>query len=148
MKTRCLSLVKTPLINKALNAHWSETTKYHINTAFEYAISRVKVYDRQLILHGKHQLLIYAYYSNFWVKRAITTIKKTTDALLVASHKVGLEVNVEETKYKFISYEQNVGKYVCRHKANDSLRSAYGMSVFWNVAVFDSKSLEKLYLLH
>ena len=93
-----------------MNVRWLETRKCHITIAFEYAISKVKVYHRQLILHGKHQLQVCAYYSNFWVKRAITTIKKTTDALLVASYKVGLEVNGEETKYKFISYEQNVGK--------------------------------------
>jgi hypothetical protein len=49
-------------------------------------------------------------------------ITKTKDALLVASYKVGLELNVEETKYTFISCEQNSGKYVCRRKANDSLR--------------------------
>jgi hypothetical protein len=48
-------------------------------------------------LHGKHLLLVCADYSNFWVKGAITTIKKNTDALLVASYKVGLEVNAEET---------------------------------------------------
>jgi hypothetical protein len=79
--------------------------KFYITIAFEYAISKVKVHHRQLKLHDKHQLLVYAYYSNLWVKRAITTIKKTTDALLVASYKVGLEVKAEETKYKFISYE-------------------------------------------
>jgi len=32
-------------------------------------------------------------------------IMKTKDTLLVASYKVGLEVNAEETKYTFISYE-------------------------------------------
>ena len=73
-------------------------------------------------MQGKHQLVVYAYYSKFWVKRGITTIKNTTDVLLVASYKVGLKVNAEETKYKFISQEQNAGKYVCRHKANGSLR--------------------------
>jgi hypothetical protein len=57
-----------------------------------------------------------------WVERAINMIKKTTDTSLVASYKVGLEVNAEETKCKFISYEKNAGKYVCRHKANGSLR--------------------------
>jgi hypothetical protein len=110
-----MSFVPTQLINKTCKAHWSETTKCHITIAFEYAISKVKVNHRQLKLHGKHQLLVCADYSNFWVKRAITTRKKTTDALLVASYKVGLEVNAEETKYKFISHEQNAGKFVCRH---------------------------------
>jgi hypothetical protein len=46
----------------------------------------------------KHQLLVCAYYSNFWVKRAITMIEKTTDALFVTSYKVALGVNAEETK--------------------------------------------------
>jgi hypothetical protein len=73
-------------------------------------------------LNGKHHLPVCADYSNSWVKRAITTTNKNTKALLVSSNQVGLEVNAEETKYKFISQEQNAGKYVCRHKANDSLR--------------------------
>jgi hypothetical protein len=84
-------------------------------------IARSK-YTRQLKLRGKHQLLASAYYRNFWVKRATTTIKKTTDALLVASYRVGLEVNAKETKYKFILHGQNAEKYVCSHEANDSSR--------------------------
>jgi hypothetical protein len=77
------------------NANWSETRKCLINIPFEYSISKVKVYHRKLKLQGKHQLLIGACYSNLWVKRAINTIKKTTDDLLVASYKFGLEVNAE-----------------------------------------------------
>ena len=73
-------------------------------------------------MQGKHQLVVYAYYSYFWVQRAINTIKKTTDVLLVAIFKVDLEVNAEETKYKFVSHEEIAEKYVCRHKANGSLR--------------------------
>jgi hypothetical protein len=46
------------------------------------------------------------------LKRTITTIKKNTDTVLVASYKVGLEVNAEETNYKFISHEQNAGKHL------------------------------------
>jgi len=115
-------LVSTPLINKTCNAHWSETRKCLLTIAFKHAISKVQVNQRQLKLHSKHQLQVCADYSYFWVERAITTIKKTTDVLLVASYKVGLEVNAEETKCKFISQEQNAEKYVCRHKANGSLR--------------------------
>lgn len=66
-----------------------------ITIAFEYAISKVKAYHRQLKLHSKHQLQVCADYSNFWVKRAIPTIKKNTAALLVSNYKVGLEVNAE-----------------------------------------------------
>jgi hypothetical protein len=61
-------------------------------------------------MHGKYLLLICADYTIFWVKGTITTVKKNTGAALVATYKVGLEVNAEETKYKFISHTQNAGK--------------------------------------
>ena len=80
------------------NENWSETRKCLINISFEYSISNVKVYHRKLKLQGKHQLQVCACYSNFWVKRAITMIMKSTDDLSVASYKFGLEVNAEQTK--------------------------------------------------
>jgi hypothetical protein len=41
---------------------------------------------------------------------SIHTIEKSTEALLVADNEIGLEVNVERSKYMFISREQNAGK--------------------------------------
>jgi hypothetical protein len=40
----------------------------------------------------------------------IDTIKKNTQTLMDASKKVGLEVNIEKTKYMLLSRDQNAGK--------------------------------------
>jgi hypothetical protein len=40
----------------------------------------------------------------------IDTIKKNTETLTDASKEVGLEINVEKTKYMLLSYHQNVGQ--------------------------------------
>jgi hypothetical protein len=40
----------------------------------------------------------------------IDTIKKTTETLIDASKEVGLEINVEKTKYMLLSCHQNVGQ--------------------------------------
>jgi uncharacterized protein (UPF0303 family) len=63
---------------------------------------KVKLDQRQLNLNGKHQPLICADYSNFWVERKMNTLNKNTDTLLVASYRVGLKEYAKETEYKFI----------------------------------------------
>jgi hypothetical protein len=45
-----------------------------------------------LKLNGTHQLLVCA-------DDVIHTIRKNTEALLIASKEIGLEVNAEKTKY-------------------------------------------------
>jgi hypothetical protein len=40
----------------------------------------------------------------------IDTIKKNTENLIDVSKEVGLEINVEKTKYMFLSRHQNVGQ--------------------------------------
>jgi hypothetical protein len=44
----------------------------------------------------------------YW-SRVYTLQRKNTEALLVASKEIGLEVNAEETKYMVMSHEQNAG---------------------------------------
>jgi DNA/RNA endonuclease YhcR with UshA esterase domain len=41
---------------------------------------------------------------------SVRTIKKNTEALLVASEKIGIEISAEKNKYVFISRQQNAGK--------------------------------------
>ena len=54
------------------------------NFALDYAIGRVQVNQDGLKLNGTHQFLVYADYVNI-LCRSIHTIKKNTDALVVAS---------------------------------------------------------------
>jgi hypothetical protein len=40
----------------------------------------------------------------------IDTVKKNTQTLINASKEVGLEINIEKTKYMLLSRDQNVGQ--------------------------------------
>ena len=72
------------------------------NFALEYTIGRVQVNQEGLILNGTHQLLVYADDVNI-LGRSIPTIKKNPEALVVASKKIGPEVNADKIKYMVIS---------------------------------------------
>jgi hypothetical protein len=58
---------------------------------------------------GTRQLLPYADDVNLMGDN-IDTIKKATESLTDASKEIGLEINVEKTKYMLLSRHQNVGQ--------------------------------------
>jgi hypothetical protein len=60
-------------------------------------------------LNGTHQLLAYADDVNL-LGVTIYTIKKNMEILIDASKEVGLEINVDKTKYMLLSRHQNVGQ--------------------------------------
>jgi sorting nexin-29 len=76
------------------------------NFALEYAISKVQENQAGLKLNGTHQLLAYADDVNL-LGDNINTTNKNTETLIDASKDVGLEVNVEKTKYMLVSRDQN-----------------------------------------
>jgi hypothetical protein len=63
----------------------------------------------RLKLNGTHQLLAYADDVNL-LGNNVDTIKKNTETLIDASKEVGLEINVEKTKYMLLSRHQNVSQ--------------------------------------
>jgi hypothetical protein len=75
----------------------------------EYAIGKVQENWVRLKLNGTHQLLAYADDVNL-LGDNIDTMKRNTEILIDASKELGLEINVEKTKYMLLSRPQNVGQ--------------------------------------
>jgi len=77
--------------------------------ALEYASRRVQVNQDVMNLIGKYQLLVHATDDNT-LGRNVHTIKKNTEALVVASKETGPEINVDKTEYMVISRDQIAGR--------------------------------------
>ena len=65
------------------------------NFALEYVIRRVQVNQDGLKLNGTYQFLIYADDVNI-LGGSVPTVKENTEALVVASKEIGLEVNADK----------------------------------------------------
>jgi hypothetical protein len=79
------------------------------NFALDYAINKVQENQVGMKLNGTHQLMAYANDVNL-LGDNIDTIKKNTETLIDARKEVGLETNVEKTKYMLLFRRQNVGQ--------------------------------------
>ena len=79
------------------------------NFALEDTIRRVQVNQDGLKLNGTHRLLVYSNDINI-LEGSIHTVKENTEALIVASKEIGLEVNADKTKYMVMSQDQNAGQ--------------------------------------
>jgi hypothetical protein len=79
------------------------------NFALEYAIRKVQKNQVGLKLNGKDQLLAYTDDVNL-LGYNIDTMKKNMVTLIDVSEEVGLEINIEKTKYMLLSRHQSVGR--------------------------------------
>jgi len=70
---------------------------------------RVQVNQDGFELNIIYQILVYADNVNI-LGGSVHTIKKNTDALVVASKQIGLEVNADKSKYMVMSRDQNAGR--------------------------------------
>jgi hypothetical protein len=110
------------------------------NFALEFAIRKVQENQVGLRLNGTHQLLAYADDVNL-LGDNIDTVKKNTETLIDTSKEVGLEINVEKTKYMLLSRHQNVGQNLDIKIANRSLENVSRVDIFRddsNKSKFDS----------
>jgi hypothetical protein len=90
---------------------WSKTRCF-ITTAFQlcfrYAIRKVQENQVGLKLNGIHQFLAYSDDLNL-LGHNLDAIRNR-ETVIDASKEVGLEINVEKTKYMLLSHNQNVGQ--------------------------------------
>jgi hypothetical protein len=75
------------------------------NCALEYAIRRVHANQEGLKLSVTRHTLVYANDLSV-LGGSINTVKKNTEALVVANKEIGLEVNAKGTKYMFMPRDQ------------------------------------------
>jgi hypothetical protein len=66
--------------------------------SLEYAIRKVHAVEECLKLNGTYQLLVYDD-NVITLDGSIHTIQKNTEALIVFSKEISVEVNAEQTKY-------------------------------------------------
>jgi hypothetical protein len=92
------------------------------NNALEYANRKVQENQVGLKLNGTQQLLAYADDVNL-LGDYMETIQKNTENLIDAGKEVGLEINIEKTKYMFPSRHQNAGQNRVIKIANGSLEN-------------------------
>jgi hypothetical protein len=79
------------------------------NFPLECVIRKAQENQVRLKLNGTNQLLVYADNVNL-LRYNIDTISENTEILTDASKEVGLEINIEKTKYMFLSRHRDGGE--------------------------------------
>jgi hypothetical protein len=88
---------------------WSKTRGCSITTVLQLYFRICQETQVGLKLNRTHQLLAYADDVNL-LRDNINTIKKNMETLIDATKEVGLEINVDKTKYMLLSRHHNVGQ--------------------------------------
>jgi len=92
------------------------------NFALEYDIRNVQVSQDGLKLNGTHHFLAYAD-DVIILGGSVHTVKENAEALVVVTKEIGLEVNVDKTKYMITSRDQNAGRNHSIKIDNSSIES-------------------------
>jgi hypothetical protein len=90
--------------------------------ALEFTIRKVLENQVGLELNGTHQLFIYADDVNL-LGDSVNTIKENSETLLEAGGDIGLEINVEKTKYMIMSRHPNSEQNQNIRIANESFEN-------------------------
>jgi hypothetical protein len=98
------------------------------NFALEYVIRKVQENQMRLKLNGTHQPLAYTDYVNL-LGDNMDTINKNTETLIEAGDEIGLEINIEKTKYMLLYRHQNVGQNRDIKKQTDRLKMCHSSSI-------------------
>jgi hypothetical protein len=96
-----------------------------------------------LKLNGTHQLLAYADGVNL-LGDNIDTINKNTETLIDASKEVGLEVNMDKTKYMLVSRDQNAGQNREIKKGNRSFENVSQFKYLGTTAAYQNLIQEEI----
>jgi hypothetical protein len=99
------------------------------NFALQYAIRKVQENQVGLKLNGSHQLLAYADDVNLLGDNT-DAIKKNMETFIDATKEVGLEINVEKTKYMLLSRHQTVRQNRDIKIANRSFENPFRSRTF------------------
>jgi hypothetical protein len=86
---------------------WDALSPLLYNFALKCHNGRVQLNQNGLKLNGTPQSLVYV---DDILGGSVHTVKKETDAMVVASKEIGLEVNADKTKYMAMSRDQNAGR--------------------------------------
>jgi hypothetical protein len=91
-----------------------------------------------------HQLLVYVDYSILGGR--VPTIKKTAEALVVASKEIRLEVNADETKYMVMSQDQNAGRSHNMKIDNSSFERVGELKYLGTTTFYSGRNYEEISL--
>jgi hypothetical protein len=97
------------------------------NFALKYAITKAQENQMGLKLNGTHQVLAYADVNLLRDNKA--TFNKNMKTLIDASKEVGVEINLEKTKYMLLSRHQNVGQNHDINWQTDHLKLCHSVSI-------------------
>jgi hypothetical protein len=113
---------------------------------FGIECSVLKIQENQLglKLNETHQFLAYAHDVNL-LGDNIDTIKRNTETLIDASKEVGLEINVEKTKYMLLSLHKNVGHKHGTKITNRSLKNEVQLKYLGTINKLWPESVRELY---